>query len=177
MKNPFSLLKKKEPPLPTQPLPATGPDGATLIYAPLCGKVVPVTAMKDEVFIQEILGKGIAVEPEVGYLTSPVDGKISALYSSKHALCITTESGLELLIHIGEDTVKLAGKHFTSHVQKGQQVKAGELLMEFDVKAIRKAGYTVTTPVLVVDPDNYGRIELTDADAIHNDQVLIRIYE
>lgn len=171
MKNLLSLFRKQE-----EPLPATGPDGETLIYSPLGGRVVPVTTMKDQVFVQELLGKGVAVEPQVGRLTAPVGGTLSVLYPSGHALCITTPDGLELLLHIGEDTVQLGGKHFTTHARQGDQVQAGQLLVEFDAQAIRQAGYTVTTPVLVLIPDRYADIQLAPAADITPDQVLLRVY-
>lgn len=164
----------KEPFL--QALPAIGEDGGVLVYTPLAGKVTPVTQMKDAVFTQELLGKGIAVEPTIGRLLSPVDGSVSALYTTKHALCITTDSGLELLLHIGENTVNLGGAHFTARVKKGDAVKAGQLLMEFDIPAIHRAGYSVTTPVIVIDPDSYDRILFTDSLHIDSGQVLLRVY-
>ncbi|MEG0942646.1 MAG: PTS glucose transporter subunit IIA [Angelakisella sp.] len=170
----FSKLFGSEPePLELPPL---GDDGAVLVYTPLTGTVTPVTAMKDAVFVEEILGKGIAVEPKVGRLTAPVDGRISAFYTTKHAICLTTPEGLELLIHIGENTVNLGGRHFTARVKKGDTVKAGQLLMEFDIAAIHKAGYTVTTPVIVIDPDSYDRIELANSTEITEGQVLLRVY-
>lgn len=159
-----------------QAKPAIDDDGAMLIYTPFAGTVVPVTSMKDAVFTEEILGKGIAVEPTVGRLTSPVDGIVSALYTTKHALCITTDGGLELLIHIGEDTVKLGGRCFTAKTKKGDVVKAGQLLMEFDIAAIHKLGYTVTTPTIVIEPDGYDRIKFASSGSISEGEVLIRVY-
>lgn len=147
-------------------LPDRDEDGAVILYSHLTGAAVPVTQMKDEVFTQNMLGKGHAIEPSLGILYSPVAGRVSAMYKTNHAICITSAEDIELLIHIGEDTVKLGGAHFTPLVKKGDSVAAGQPLMKFDIAAIKNAGYTVTTPVIVIDPDSYESVVFTDSGSV-----------
>lgn len=125
------------------------------IVSPLKGEIVPLNEVTDEAFASGLLGKGIAVEPTEGKLISPVSGTVAALFPTKHALGLTTDEGVELLIHIGMDTVNLEGKFFTSHVAQGDRVEKGTLLVEFDIASIKKAGYKLTTPVLVTNHDAY----------------------
>lgn len=129
-----------------------------LILAPITGKAVSLSQVNDITFSEEIMGKGAAIIPSEGRAVSPVDGIVSAIFETKHAIGITADNGAEILIHIGLDTVKLGGKHFTAHVKSGDRVKAGDLLVEFDIKAIQEAGYETITPVLVTNPDNYSNI-------------------
>lgn len=129
-----------------------------LILSPITGKAVSLSQVNDITFSEEIMGKGAAIIPSEGRAVSPVDGIVSAIFETKHAIGITADNGAEILIHIGLDTVKLGGKHFTAHVKSGDRVKAGDLLVEFDIKAIQEAGYETITPVLVTNPDNYSNI-------------------
>ncbi|WP_054939966.1 beta-glucoside-specific PTS transporter subunit IIABC [Paenibacillus ihuae] len=140
--------------------PADGPKGDILVKqetvsSPLKGEVVALSDVKDEAFSTGALGKGIAIEPAEGKVFSPVDGILTSLFSSGHAIGITSDHGVDILIHVGKDTVKLKGKHFTPRVKQGDTVKKGDLLMEFDMDAIRAAGYILTTPVIVSNSNNY----------------------
>jgi beta-glucoside PTS system EIICBA component len=140
--------------------PADGPKGDILVKqetvsSPLKGEVVALSEVKDEAFSTGALGKGIAIEPAEGKVFSPVDGVLTSLFSSGHAIGITSDHGVDILIHVGKDTVKLKGKHFTPRVKQGDTVKKGDLLMEFDMEAIRAAGYILTTPVIVSNSNNY----------------------
>ncbi|MNC08099.1 PTS system beta-glucoside-specific EIIBCA component [compost metagenome] len=125
------------------------------VSSPLKGEVVALSDVKDEAFSTGALGKGIAIEPAEGKVFSPVDGVLTSLFSSGHAIGITSDHGVDILIHVGKDTVKLKGKHFTPRVKQGDSVKKGDLLMEFDMDAIRAAGYILTTPVIVSNSNNY----------------------
>ncbi|MNO30485.1 PTS system beta-glucoside-specific EIIBCA component [compost metagenome] len=125
------------------------------VSSPLKGEVVALSDVKDEAFSTGALGKGIAIEPAEGKVFSPVDGVLTSLFASGHAIGITSEHGVDILIHVGKDTVKLKGKHFTPKVKQGDTVKKGDLLMEFDMEAIRAAGYILTTPVIVSNSGNY----------------------
>ena len=127
----------------------------SVVYAPIEGKAVSLKQVDDATFSEEIMGKGAAIIPTVGRAVAPVDGVVSALFETKHAIGITSEDGVELLIHIGLDTVKLGGKHFTAHIKAGDKVKKGDLLVEFDIEAIKKAGYDTITPVLVTNAYDY----------------------
>lgn len=125
------------------------------LFSPLSGKVVELSEVKDEVFSQKILGDGIAVCPTVGELCAPDDGQVVQVFESKHAITMTTASGAEILLHVGIDTVSLKGKHFDVQVKEGQEVRRGEVLITFDIKGIRSAGYDVTTPMIVSNSDDF----------------------
>lgn len=125
------------------------------ILAPVSGKAVPMSEVNDPTFSQEILGKGVAVIPTEGRVVAPAAGEVVVMFETKHAVSIRTEDGAELIIHIGLDTVNLKGQFFTSHVNQGDHVKAGDLLVEFDMEKIKEAGYDVITPVIVCNTPDY----------------------
>ncbi len=129
-----------------------------VINSPLTGKVVELSSIDDAAFASGVLGKGVAIEPTVGVAVSPVDGKVETLFKTNHAIGIVTESGVELLIHIGMDTVKLDGKYFTAKIAQGDVVKAGHVLVEFDIEGIKSEGYSLVTPVVVTNSDNFEEI-------------------
>lgn len=133
-----------------------------VVASPLNGKVIPLSEVKDEVFASEAMGKGCAVIPEEGKVYAPFDGKIVGLLDSHHAIGMESQDGLEILIHVGMDTVKLEGKYFTCHIEEGQQVKQGQLLLEFDMQKIQQAGYDLITPVVITNSDEFKEI-VTDA--------------
>lgn len=114
-----------------------------------------MSRVQDEAFASGALGKGIAVDPEQGKVVAPFDGTLTTLFPTLHALGLVSDSGLEVLIHIGLNTVQLEGKHFTAHAAQGDKVKKGQTLLTFDVDAIKQAGYVVETPVLITNSDNY----------------------
>ena len=128
---------------------------AAVVYSPLQGKAISLTEVRDEVFSQKILGDGMAVVPVKGELYAPADGRIESVFEAKHAVSMVTSQGAELLMHIGMDTVKLEGKYFEPQVKSGDTVKKGQLLMKFDLDAIKAAGYDVTTPVVVTNSDRF----------------------
>lgn len=111
--------------------------------------------MKDEAFSSGVLGKGVAIVPTEGKVYAPCDGEVSTMFPTGHAVGITGDNRAEILIHIGMDTVKLDGKYFTRKVETGAKVKAGDLLVEFDMDKIMDAGYDITTPVLVTNADDF----------------------
>ena len=126
-----------------------------VLGAPMAGTIVPMAEVKDEAFASCALGEGVAVEPAEGKLFAPADGSIDNVFDTKHAIGMTTDSGVELLLHVGIDTVKLGGQHFTAHVANDQKVKKGDLLLSFDMEAIKAAGYLCTTPMIVCNTDEY----------------------
>ena len=129
-----------------------------MMYSHLNGTVVDLEDVEDDVFSQKILGEGIAVEPSEGKLYAPCDGKVDSVFDTKHAVNILSSNGAEVLLHIGIDTVKLGGKHFESHVSDGQEIKRGDLLITFDIEAIKAEGYKVTTPLIIGNTDDYSAI-------------------
>lgn len=130
-----------------------------LLHAHMNGKVVPLEQVPDEAFSGKVLGDGCAIEPTDGKLYAPCDGVIDTVFDTCHAVNMRSDQGAELLLHVGIDTVKLGGKYFTAHVQDGQQVKTGDLLLSFDADKIRQAGYQLTTPLIVCNSEDYGKLE------------------
>lgn len=145
------------------------------IVSPIKGEVMPLQMVKDEVFSKGLLGKGIAIEPSEGKVVSPVDGVVTTLFPTHHAIGITSDNGAEILIHIGMDTVQLEGKYFTPKISQGDRVKAGQLLLEFDINGIKEAGFLVTTPVIITNSDNYLDVIETDKKTIECNEELIKV--
>lgn len=129
-----------------------------MIASPLKGEVVELNKVEDEAFSTEVLGKGVAILPVEGKLIAPVDGEVLSLFPTGHAIGLKTDFGAEILIHIGTDTVKLEGKFFTQKVKIGEKIKKGQTLIEFDIEGIKKAGYSVVTPVIVTNTEEYSDI-------------------
>ncbi len=114
--------------------------------------------VEDEAFASAAMGYGAAIEPSEGKLYAPADGTVEMVFDTKHAVTMVTKGGAEVLLHIGIDTVKLNGKHFTTHVQNDQAVKKGDLLISFDIPAIKKEGYKVTIPCIICNTDDYASV-------------------
>ena len=131
--------------------------------------------MKDEAFSSGAMGKGIAIEPTEGKVYAPYDGVIETAFPTKHAIGLTSDDGVELLIHVGMDTVKLGGAHFISHIEEGQKVKKGDLLLEFDIEKIRGEGYPTLTPVIVTNSDDYTDVIAVNASSINVGDELLEV--
>ncbi len=131
-----------------------------ILYSPLKGAAIPLSKVNDPTFASEVLGKGIAVIPEKGEVVAPCDADVETVFDTKHAVGLSTESGMELLIHIGVNTVELGGKYYTAHVKDGDHVKKGQLLISFDMDKIKEAGYDVTTPLIVTNSDDYKDVKV-----------------
>ena len=143
------------------------------VNSPVEGKTIPLTQVSDEVFASGVLGKGIAVQPTSGKILAPADATVSMIYPTLHAVGLILDSGIEMMIHIGIDTVKLNGKYFEKHVQDGDHVKKGQLLVSFDMQKIEQAGYDLTTTVVVTNSKNYEAIGSTNKNNVtNNDQLL-----
>lgn len=119
------------------------------------GRTIPMDEVNDQTFAQELLGPGIAIVPSNGTVVSPIDGTVATVMDTKHAVCIQGEDGLELIVHAGLDTVELNGKYYQTYKEIGDQVKAGDVLLEFDLEEITKAGYDVTTPIVITNLGDY----------------------
>ena len=148
------------------------------VNSPLEGKTIPLAQVSDEVFASGVLGKGIAVQPASGKILAPADATVSMIYPTLHAIGLILDSGIEMMIHIGIDTVKLNGKYFEKHVQDGDHVKKGQLLVSFDMQKIEQAGYDLTTTVVVTNSKNYAAIGSTNKDNVtNNDQLLYLLWK
>ncbi|MCM3702149.1 PTS glucose transporter subunit IIA [Paenibacillus macerans] len=147
------------------------------VPAPLPGKVLPLAEVPDEAFAGGLMGEGIAIQPVEGKVTAPFAGKVvHVMEKSKHAVMLEHESGTQILIHVGMNTVSLKGEGFTAHVNSGDSVAQGQLLLEFDIPAIEQAGYTVITPVIVpAGQEHIKRIEVAEGQT-DGQQGVIRIY-
>lgn len=130
------------------------------VHAPLKGTAIPLNQVQDETFAQEVLGKGMAIVPTEGVVTAPFDGTVATLFDTKHAIGLQRADGVEILIHIGINTVELNGEGYTAHVAEGDEVKAGQTLISFDRIAIKEKGYDMTTPVIITNADDYQEITL-----------------
>ena len=158
------------------PSPAAAPAAKnTVLSACLNGTVVPLADVKDEAFASGVLGDGIAIEPSDGELVAPADGEISSTFETHHAVGMTTADGAELLMHIGIDTVKLGGKHFTYLVNEGDKVKKGQPLIRFELEAIKAEGYPVTTPVIVCNTDDYAVVEAKASGTVKQGDALLEL--
>ena len=145
------------------------------VKSPVRGKIIPLSEVSDETFSSEMLGTTVAVEPEDGRVVSPCDGEVINVFDTGHAVCIATKSGGELLIHIGVDTVKLGGKGFTKKVSDGQQVRAGDVLIEADLDTIRAEGYPAATMVILTNADEYSEVEKAAPGAVGTDDPVMTL--
>lgn len=145
------------------------------IAAPIKGNVVALADVKDEVFSSESMGKGIAIEPEEGKVYAPADGVISTFFPTGHAIGITTDSGVEILIHVGMDTVEMNGDGFEPQKSQGDKVKKGDLLLKFNIDKIKAAGHPITTPVIITNSDDYADVIPTNASKVDSGDELIQI--
>ena len=145
----------------------------SVLYSVSEGTAILLSQVNDATFASEVLGKGIAVIPSKGEVVAPCDAVVETVFDTKHAVGLSTESGMELLIHIGINTVELNGKYFTSHVKNGDHVKKGQLLISFDMEKVKAAGYDVTTPLIVTNSDDYKDVKILSEDSVTpSDKVL-----
>jgi PTS system beta-glucosides-specific IIC component len=144
------------------------------VRSPLDGTVVQLAETPDAVFAEGGLGDGVAIVPRSGAVYAPFDALVVAAFPTGHAIGLRHPNGAELLIHVGIDTVKLGGKHFTLKTESGKNVKAGDLLIEFDLEAIKAAGFSVTTPVVITNPDLYPEVgNLATGPIAHGESLFV----
>lgn len=134
------------------------------LNSPLKGQLIELKDVKDPAFASGAMGKGAAVKDPEGKVYSPVDGTVTVLFGTKHAIGIHSEDGADILIHVGIDTVNLGGKYFDAKIEQGDAIKKGQLLLEFDPEGIKSAGYDTTTPVLVTNAFDYDKITVALGD-------------
>lgn len=154
----------------------TETNGKTItLYSHMNGTAVKLEDVEDEVFSQKILGEGAAVEPSEGKLYAPCDGKIDSVFDTKHAVNMVSDDGVEILLHIGIDTVKLGGQYFEAHVSDGQEVKKGDLLISFDMDKIKAAGYKVATPLIIGNTDDFASVEPVAQNSVSAGDMILKI--
>ena len=146
-----------------------------ILGSPVNGKVVPLSQVSDQTFASEMLGTTVAIEPSDGKIVAPCDGEVINIFETGHAVCLTTQAGGELLIHIGVDTVKLDGKGFTKKVSDGAKVHAGDVLIEADLDTIKAAGYPATTMFILTNADQFGRVEKAEPGEVSEGSRIMEI--
>lgn len=146
-----------------------------IIDSPIKGKVIKLSNIEDAAFASGVLGNGVAIMPTEGVVVSPVDGEITTLFPSLHAIGITSESGVEILIHVGLDTVQLGGKGFKANIKQGDKVKKGQHLLDFNIEEIKNAGYSVVTPVVITNTANYLEVVETEEQNVDRGNSLITV--
>lgn len=154
---------------------ATPLNRKTLVASPMSGDVLPLDQIADPTFASGLLGKGAAIVPQQGRAVSPVNGTVASLFKTRHAIGIESDDGAQVLIHIGIDTVKLDGQHFTAHVAEGDRVQQGDLLIEFDLAAIRAAGFDTTTPIIISNTEDYIDVLATDLGPVQEQAPLLTL--
>lgn len=164
--------RKRHRETPPQHLPAAG---GVVVASPLEGTVYPLSGIEDPVFSAEVLGRGCAIEPSRGEVFAPVDGVVLKIAQSDHAISLRSSDGVELLIHVGMDTVERHGDGFEPQVQAGETVRCGQLLLKFDLQKIRAAGYPLTTPVIVTNSDAFAGIDVAVSGRVQAGQDLLLI--
>lgn len=148
-------------------------DSGIKVGAPVAGRLVSIKEVNDPTFSDEILGKGAAVIPTGNRICAPVDGTVTTVFPTGHAAAVTSDDGVEILIHVGLDTVKLNGEHFTIHASEGQKVKKGDLLLEADLEKIKEAGYDTITPVIICNSDDFSEVQTAEpCDVASGDDIL-----
>lgn len=150
---------------------------SNVLLSPIAGKVIPLSDVNDQTFAAGLLGQGVAIEPSGNKVVAPSDSKIEAIFPTGHALALHTKEGLDVLIHIGLDTVKLDGRHFNVKAEVGQTVKKGDVLIEFDRDAIQSEGYDVTAPILICNSVEYASIKGNVGDTVSELDQLITARE
>jgi len=144
-----------------------------IITAPISGKVIDISLVKDEVFAKKMIGDGIAIDPSEGTVVSPVDGKVKQVFSTGHAVVVESKEGLAILVHIGLDTVNLKGNGFKILVSDGQNIKTGDPIIAFDMEAIRKNHYILQTPIVLPEGSNISDIEFTKKKYVNKGKDLL----
>jgi len=174
----FGLRESAPQPAVAEPVAAPAPATLTRresVVSPITGDVLPLEKVKDETFASGLLGKGAAILPHMGRVVSPVNGVVSSMFRTGHAIGLTSDQGAEVLIHVGLDTVKLDGQYFHPQVQNDQPVKVGDVLLEFDIEAIKNAGFDLTTPVLVSNSDEFIDVLTLNNSAVSEGSPLLAV--
>ncbi len=161
--------------IPVGNAPENSPSIQEIIYSPLSGALKPLEQISDPIFAGGLLGKGAFIRPSAGQVFAPINGKVASLFKTFHAIGLESPLGAEILIHVGIDTVKLEGKYFTPHVSEGDDVVRGQLMLEFDAEAIVAAGYSLDTPVLITNSDEFSDVLVNDSTEILENTSLLTL--
>lgn len=146
------------------------------IVSPVTGKIIPIEEVPDQVFSEKMIGDGLAIDPKEGRVLSPIDGEVVTIFPTNHAIGLVSKEGLEILIHIGIDTVELNGVGFTRIIEKDSKVKKGDLLVEFDIDLIKEKGKSPITPVIISNMDKVKNIDKIDSgEAVGGETVIFTI--
>lgn len=145
------------------------------LVSPITGNILPMEEVPDKVFSDKMMGDGLAIEPSEGKILSPVDGTIVTIFPTNHAIGLESKEGLEILIHIGLDTVELQGEGFNRIIEEGQKVKKGDLLMEFDIEKIQVAGKSTITPIVITNMDKIQTIEKNSGAVVAGSEILFTV--
>ena len=151
--------------------------GEILLDSHMEGEAIPMSEVKDETFAAEVLGKGIAIIPKKGEVTAPCDAVVETVFATRHAIGLKADHGVEILIHVGINTVELGGKFYTSHVKEGDRVRIGQVMLTFDMEKIKEAGYDVTTPMIVTNSDDYQEIRILKTGNVTKQDAVLEIKE
>ena len=151
--------------------------GEILLDSHMEGEAIPMSEVKDETFAAEVLGKGIAIIPKKGEVTAPCDAVVETVFATRHAIGLKAVHGVEILIHVGINTVELGGKFYTSHVTEGDRVRTGQVMLTFDMEKIKEAGYDVTTPMIVTNSDDYQEIRILKTGNVTKQDAVLEIKE
>lgn len=146
------------------------------LEAPLIGKLISIEEVPDEVFAGKMVGDGVAIEPVEGKVVSPVDGEIIQVFPTKHAIGIKSNNGIEILIHVGLETVSLEGKSFETHINVGDKVKKGQLILTFDLDYIKANAKSTISPIVITNMDNVEKLEKTKPGKIGENDIILKIY-
>jgi PTS system glucose-specific IIA component len=167
LKKLFGLGKKEASPVQPQ---------QEVIHAPITGKLVAIEDVPDPTFGQKMMGDGVAIEPTEGKVVAPVDGEIMQVFPTKHAIGIKTKGGLELLLHIGLETVNMKGEGFTTHVKEGDKVQVGDTLVDFDLALIKEKAASTITPIVITNMDHMDRVIKESAtDVVRGETPLLTV--
>lgn len=151
--------------------------GEILLDSHMEGEAILMSEVKDETFAAEVLGKGIAIIPQKGEVTAPCDAVVETVFATRHAIGLKADHGVEILIHVGINTVELGGKFYTSHVTEGDRVRTGQVMLTFDMEKIKEAGYDVTTPMIVTNSDDYQEIRILKTGNVTKQDAVLEIKE
>ncbi|MFP3668457.1 beta-glucoside-specific PTS transporter subunit IIABC [Priestia sp. SIMBA_032] len=146
----------------------------TIIKNPIKGNVISLNKVEDDVFALETMGKGIAINPIEGKVVAPFNGEVVSLFPTKHAICLSSDDGVEMLIHVGINTVQLNGKYFEAHVEQGKRISKGETLLTFDLENIKEEGYVTQVPIIILNTQDYTDVTTSrDGNVDYNDDLLV----